>query len=250
MSSELYSELVSIIMPTYNSEYTIEESIQSVLDQTYPNWELLITDDHSTDGTVEAVVSFNDSRIKLFRLNENSGAGVARNNSIRNATGRYIAFLDSDDIWDPNKLSDQILFMQRNNYYFTYTYYQKLTSGIPGSIVKAPAHITYDKLLYSNCIGCLTVMYDQVKLGKRYMPKIRKRQDMALWLELLKTTEKAFCLPKSLAMYRTDTGMTRRKVSVVRAQWHFYRHVVGLSFLESVPKMIIYSVKGLQKKLL
>merc|ERR1712000_488666 len=197
-----YQQRASSIDYNAHSSKTVLESINSVLNQTYKNWELLITDDCSSDNTIDLISSVKDERFRYFKLSANGGAGVARNNSIGHATGRYIAFLDSDDLWLPEKLSEQITFMENNAYPFTYTYYQKL--------------------LYSNYIGCLTVVYDQSKLGKHFMPKIRKRQDMALWLTLLKLTSTAYCLPKCLALYRTDTGMTQNKLTTAKTQWEFY----------------------------
>ncbi|SIS93024.1 MAG: glycosyltransferase family 2 protein [Thalassolituus maritimus] len=242
-------ELVSIIMPTYNASSTIEESVRSVINQTYQNWELLITDDASSDNTTQLIANFEDPRIKLAVSKKNYGAGVSRNNSIARATGRYIAFLDSDDLWGKEKLSKQISIMQQYNYAFTYTYYQKFTSEKYGSVVKAPPIVTYDKLLDSNCIGCLTAVYDQYILGKHYMPTIRMRQDMALWLTLLTHIDRAYCITESLAYYRTDTGMTKNKLSAARAQWDLYTKTVGLSKKQSLSRMLKYSVHGLIKKL-
>lgn len=242
-------ELVSIIMPTYNASNTIEESVRSVINQTYQNWELLITDDASSDNTIQLIADFEDSRIKLAISKKNQGAGVSRNNSIARATGRYIAFLDSDDLWAKDKLSKQINTMRQHNYAFTYTYYQKFTSEKYGSVIKSPSSVTYDRLLDSNCIGCLTVVYDQYILGKHYMPTIRMRQDMALWLTLLTHVDRAHCITESLAYYRTDSGMTKNKLSAARAQWDLYTKVVGLSKKQSLRRMLIYSVRGLIKKL-
>ncbi|MAX97657.1 MAG: glycosyl transferase [Oceanospirillaceae bacterium] len=241
--------LVSIIMPTYNSSKTVLESINSVLNQTYKNWELLITDDCSSDNTIDLISSVKDERVRYFKLSANGGAGVARNNSIGQATGRYIAFLDSDDLWLPEKLSEQITFMENNAYPFTYTYYQKLKDGQKGAIIKSPASATYKKLLYSNYIGCLTVVYDQSKLGKHFMPKIRKRQDMALWLTLLKLTSTAYCLPKCLALYRTDTGMTQNKLTTAKTQWEFYTKSLELPIYSALIKMTSYTILGILKKL-
>lgn len=241
------SLLVSIIMPTYNSEATVQESIASVLAQTYENWELIITDDCSTDRTVDILKNIEDSRIKVLSLSQNSGAGAARNHSISKATGTFIAFLDSDDLWHPEKLAKQIQFMRDNNHSFTFTSYQKICNGHKAAVVNAPATTTYNSLLYSNTIGCLTAVYNQEDLGKHYMPLIRKRQDMALWLELLKITPKAYSLAEPLAYYRTNTGMTTNKLTVISYQWKFYREIAKLSFTDSLFKMLIYSIRGVIK---
>ena len=157
-------------MPVYNSEKTISESIEGILCQIYDNWELLITDDGSNDKSLEIInkYSLSDERIKIFTQN-NSGASIARNNSIKNASGRFIAFCDSDDIWVPKKLDFQIKFMIKNELSFTYSSYQKFKNKSDfGGIVKAPQKVTYESLLRIDSIGCLTAIYDSSILGKRY----------------------------------------------------------------------------------
>ncbi|WP_198780489.1 glycosyltransferase family 2 protein [Shewanella putrefaciens] len=246
-----YKPLVSIIMPSYNSSKTIAESIESVLAQTYHNWELLITDDVSVDDTKNIVRSYCeiDNRIKLFELDKNSGAGVSRNNSIRYSKGEYIAFLDSDDLWLPNKLSIQIEFMENNNVLLSYSAYQKFSAVGNSGIVTPPNSVNYSQLLTGNVIGCLTAIYNAKVLGKRYMPLIRKRQDMGLWLSILKDVDKAFGMPNVLAKYRVDTGMTQNKFNILKWQWVFYREVVGLSFFDSSKCFFFYFFKGVVKYL-
>ncbi|MBT0095461.1 MULTISPECIES: glycosyltransferase family 2 protein [Vibrio] len=241
--------LVSIIMPSYNSDGTILESIQSVLSQTYKNWELIIVDDRSTDNTWQVIQTYADKydNIRVYQNKENLGAGASRNFAIKKARGRFIAFLDSDDLWTEDKLAEQIPFMLENNYPLTYTHYSRFTSEEELSVVTAPEYTTYKKLMYSNVIGCLTAVYDTQALGKRYMPLIRKRQDMGLWLDILKDTPKAYCLPKPLAKYRMDSGMTANKFSVLSYQWKFYRDVVGLSLPRSLFTFSVYAVKGTMK---
>ncbi|ALR93065.1 glycosyltransferase family 2 protein [Vibrio sp. Vb5031] len=243
------SLLVSVIMPTYNSTGTVVESIQSVLSQTYKNWELIIVDDRSTDNTWQVIQTYADKydNIRVYQNKENLGAGASRNFAIKKARGRFIAFLDSDDLWTEDKLAEQIPFMLENNYPLTYTHYSRFTSEEELSVVTAPEYTTYKKLMYSNVIGCLTAVYDAQALGKRYMPLIRKRQDMGLWLDILKDTPKAYCLPKPLAKYRMDSGMTANKFSVLSYQWKFYRDVVGLSLPRSLFTFSVYAVKGTMK---
>ncbi|MFN1532419.1 MULTISPECIES: glycosyltransferase family 2 protein [Vibrio harveyi group] len=241
--------LVSVIMPSFNSEGTIAESINSVLSQTYTNWEVIVVDDKSTDGTWAILKSLSEQHpnIHIFQNEVNQGAGASRNLAIEKAQGRFIAFLDSDDLWTEDKLSEQIAFMLENEYSLTYTHYSRFNSNEELSVVTAPDYTTYKKLMYSNVIGCLTAVYDTQTLGKRYMPLIRKRQDMGLWLEILKDTPKAYCLPKTLAKYRMDTGMTANKFSVLSYQWRFYRDVVGLSLPRSMLTFSVYAVKGTLK---
>ena len=243
--------LVSVIMPAYNAEKYISESIESVLTQSYQNWELLITDDRSNDNTQQIVEEYcvRDKRIKLFINKENGGAGVARNNSIEKAEGRFIAFLDADDQWLPEKLTKQIAFMLENNYKFTFTAYQKLESGQLKGSVTPPESINYRKLLSSNVIGCLTAIYDTQALGKLYMPLIRKRQDMGLWLDILKQVPKAYSLPDILALYRVDSGMTQNKFKILKWQWLFYRKNLNLNIFEAIQCFSVYMVRGFFKKI-
>ena len=243
--------LVSVIMPAYNAEKYISESIESVLTQSYQNWELLITDDRSNDNTQQIVEEYcaRDKRIKLFINKENGGAGVARNNSIEKASGRFMAFLDADDQWLSGKLTKQIAFMLKNNYEFTFTAYQKLESGQLKGSVTPPEWTTYRKLLSSNVIGCLTAIYDTQALGKLYMPLIRKRQDMGLWLDILKQVPKAYSLPDILALYRVDSGMTQNKFKILKWQWLFYRKNLNLNIFEAIQCFSVYMVRGFFKKI-
>lgn len=243
--------LVSVIMPSYNSEATIEESILSVLKQKYENWELIISDDNSTDNTINIIQDYakKDHRIQVVRHTINKGAGFARNAAIERAAGRYIAFLDSDDLWDEYKLSMQIAFMEENNIAFTYSQYRKIDmQGNLGRIISPPSTITYAELLKSNVIGCLTAIYNQEVLGKTFMPLIRKRQDMALWLDLLKITEKAYCIPSVLAYYREgQKSLSSNKYKILISQWYFYRNYIGLNVLKSAYYFSFYIYKAVKK---
>ncbi|WP_054113710.1 glycosyltransferase family 2 protein [Marinagarivorans algicola] len=245
------NNLVSIIMPCYNNEATIGKAVESVQRQTYIEWELLITDDGSIDGSVELIerLASSDKRIKFFSLQKNGGAGVARNNSIKNAVGRYIAFLDADDSWDPEKLDCQITFMKENGVALTYSAYQKIKGGDLAGVVMPPEKITYKELIYSNVIGCLTAVYDSHLLGKRYMPIIRKRQDMGLWLDILKDIEVARATPGVLGYYNCDSGMTKNKLSVLGYQWRFYRDVVELGVVRSLWVFCVYAFRGCRKSM-
>lgn len=232
-------DLVSIITPLYNSEEFIEETINSVLNQTYKNWEMLIVDDCSIDNSLRIVKQFaaDDSRIKLIQLETNSGAAIARNKAIEEAQGRYIAFLDSDDLWHSQKLEKQIEFMQENNYAFTFTKYQQMTEdgNLIDRFIEVPDEITYEKALYTNPVGCLTVIYDVKKLGKLYMPLIRKRQDYGLWLKILKKIECGYGLNENLAYYRVrNNSVSSNKLNLIKYQWELYREVEKLSLVKSV----------------
>ncbi len=160
-------ELVSIIMPSYNTGEYIADSINSVLSQTYKNWELIIVDDCSNDNTDEVINSFDDYRIRYYKNEKNSGAAVSRNKALRLAKGRWIAFLDSDDLWNPKKLQYQINFMKRNNYYFSYTKYKEIDNkgNLTGIKVTGPKRISENGMFNYCWPGCLTVMYDAEKIG-------------------------------------------------------------------------------------
>lgn len=241
--------LVSIIMPAFNSSKTICDSIHSVQSQYYPNWELLVVDDCSTDNTSKILQNFTkqDERIHYFRLLVNGGAAISRNLGIKEAKGRFIAFLDADDIWLPEKLHKQIQFMLNNNVFFSYSAYQKFDKHGNRGIVIPPEFTNYKKLLCGNIIGCLTAVYDAEALGKCYFPNIRKRQDMGLWLEILKKIDIAQGLPEVLAKYRCDNGMSANKMKVLSYQWKLYRNIEKLSFLSSLKYFLIYAIRGYLK---
>lgn len=236
-------------MPSYNSAKTIVDSVNSVQQQVYINWELLITDDCSTDNTVELARALAelDSRISVEVNSVNSGAGFSRNQSIARSSGKFIAFLDADDIWLPNKLATQVAYMEQTGAVFCYTAYQKFSDTGLGGIIMPPTRVTYNKLLRGCVIGCLTVMYNAEVLGRQTMPLIRKRQDMGLWLKLLKLCNEAHGIPEVLAHYRTDTGMSQNKLNAARYQWRLYRDVVGLNLFQSLWYFGWYAVNGFIK---
>lgn len=232
-------DLVSIIMPTYNAKIFLKDSIEGIIGQTYSNWELLITDDCSTDESVLAILreyAQKDSRIRLFFLEENKGCGVARNNSIRAARGRYIAFCDSDDIWVPNKLEKQIAFLREKQICLTFSSYYLLDAEnkIFGE-VKAPKSLTLGQLKRDNKIGCSTAIYDTRFFGKFYMPPMRKRQDWAMFLNLLKKCGSCQSLSESLVYYRVRQGsVSRKKLTLVKYNIEVYRVVFGYSYFVSI----------------
>lgn len=233
------NKLVSIITPCYNCSQFIEETIGSVQAQTYGNWEMLITDDGSTDNSVEIIekIQSKDKRIKLFKI-QNSGAAVARNNSIEKAKGSYIAFLDGDDLWIPEKLEKQISFMDVNNYQLSYGAYRKIdeaSNPIPNSKVFVAQKISYKNMLTSNKIGCLTAIYDVDSLGKVFMPLIKKRQDYALWLKILRKTSFAFGIQESLGFYRIrKSSISSSKVEMLKWNWKMFREIEKMSVLKSM----------------
>lgn len=229
--------LVSIITPTYNSELFIQDLIQAVTAQTYQNWELLITDDCSSDDTCLVIERYigKDARIKLFRLEQNSGAGAARNNSIKEANGKYIAFCDSDDRWLPDKLEKQLHFMKECNSSLSYTSYLTCTEeGKIKGCVQCLKEISYPMIIRDNGIGCLTAVYDASKIGKFYMPTIRKRQDWCLWIKIIKATGAAQGLQENLAIYRLRANsISSNKVSMLKYNFAVYHEALGFSRVAS-----------------
>lgn len=202
----MVDDLVSIIMPSYNTAKYIEDSVKSVLAQTYANWELLIVDDCSTDNTLEILSKFDDRRIRVFQNEVNSGAAITRNKALREAKGRWIAFLDSDDLWVCDKLEKMLAFMQKNNYSFAYHDYIKIDENDQslGIYVTGPEVVTKSKMYEYDYIGCLTFMYDVQVHGLVQIADIKKNNDYALLLKLCKKAD-CYLLPENLARYRIRT---------------------------------------------
>ncbi len=229
---------VSVIMPVHNAAPYLAEAIASVQAQTLADWELLIVDDASSDASAQLAADHarHDQRIRLLRHTQRGGAAAARNTAIAAAGGRYIAFLDSDDRWLPQKLARQTAFMQATAAAFTCSYYATITAdGRPtGRVRTAPARITYQELLRSNRIGCLTVIYDAQQLGKIFMPALSHRQDYALWLQLLKRLPAAECLPEILAQYRVrQRSLSRGKAALLYHNWQVFRRAEGFGIARS-----------------
>ena len=236
--SKRTAPLVSVIMPAYNCGNFIAQAIQSVINQSIPDWELLVVDDCSTDDTAEVVrrLAAQDARVCFASLSQNGGPAEARNAAMRRASGRYVAFLDSDDLWEADKLERQIAFMERTGAKFSATAYDQIDeSGKPLSTVCLPPHRTsYRKmLLLSNPIGNSTVMYDQQALGRFEVPPIRRRNDFALWLKILKKTPCCMGMDDILTHYRVRGSSVSSKLAQARYHWQLYREIEGLSVLKS-----------------
>jgi glycosyltransferase involved in cell wall biosynthesis len=245
------NKLVSIITPLYNSEKTISDTIDSVINQTYYNWEMIIVDDCSTDNSVDIVKSYirDDLRIKLIQLTENSGPAVARNVGLENSLGRFIAFLDSDDLWFPQKLDKQISFMLNNDYVFTFSAYERFRF-IDDSLktINVKNSVSYQDLLKTNHIGCLTAMYDAHKIGKHFFPVTGKHEDYACWLSILKKDVIAYGLNEVLAKYRiSSNSFSSNKLLVAKHQWNIYRQSENLSLLRSLYYFLHYTINGFIK---
>lgn len=218
------NELVSIIMPSYNCGKYVEETIRSVQVQTYNNWEIIFVDDCSTDDTVSIVTELRekDSRIRLYQNKYNSGAAVSRNNALREAKGRWIAFLDSDDVWYPEKLEKQVNFMEENGYVFSYTNTEDMDeSGRLTNIYwTGPKHITRRGMFNYDWIGCLTVMYDAQKVGLIQIADIKKNNDYAMWLKVIKKCD-CYLLDEILAKYRIRKGSISNQSKIKLIKWHY-----------------------------
>ena len=235
MSNE--EELVSIIMPSYNTASFIRESVDSILKQTYTNWELIIVDDCSTDDTDNVLVTFTDERIQIYKNEINSGAAVSRNKALKVAKGKWIAFLDSDDLWNPDKLEKQIAFMKKEGCSFSYTNYEEInTEGQKTGIkISGPKKITKTGMFNYCWPGCLTVMYDAEKIGMIQIEDIKKNNDYAMWLKVCKKAD-CYLLDECLAQYRKGRSGSISTHSIkTMIGWHYklYREAENMSKLAS-----------------
>jgi len=233
--------LISVITPVYNAEKYIFETMDSVINQTFENFEYILIDDCSPDNSAEIIKQFQkqDSRIKYIKLEENSGAAVARNTGIENAQGRYVAFIDSDDKWYPAKLEEQLRYMETENKAFTYTKFELINDD--GSLKKEAAQIPekfdYSGLLKNTAIACSTVMIDTDVIKDIKMPLVRKGQDTATWLKILRNHDYAYLVDKTLNQYRSVEGsLSSNKVQALKRTWNTYRNIEKLP----LPKACYY----------
>lgn len=247
------AELVSIIMPSYNTAEYIAESIQSVLDQSYTNWQLIIVDDCSTDNTDEVIKPYlTDGRIEYYRNEKSSGAAVSRNHALRKAKGRWIAFLDSDDLWMPNKLEKQIAFMKNNDYYFSYTNYSEInTDGQRNGVtVTGPKRVTKTGMFNYCWLGCLTVMYDAETVGQVQIADIKKNNDYAMWLKVCKKAD-CYLLDEELALYRRGRQGSISTHGIKKLiVWHYklYKEAEGQNGLVALFNTVRNLLFGFYKK--
>ena len=244
--------LVSIITPSYNSAKFIAETIQSVQNQTYQNWEMIIVDDGSSDETENVVLSIiqNENRIQFHKLNQNSGPAVARNTGIEKASGDYMTFIDADDIWFPTFIENNIKTIQETGIPFVFSSYKRANEQLEFvySDFIVPNKVSYTDILKSNSISCLTAFLDIKKLGKKYMPLIRKRQDMGLWLNYLKVIPFAHGIQETQAIYRIrENSLSRKKSDLIKYQWQFYREVEKLNVFQSGYYMLHWMYRGFMK---
>ena len=247
------SDLVSIIMPSYNTGRFISETIESVFAQSYSNWELILVDDCSTDNTDEVVEDYlSDDRIYYIKNDKNSGAAISRNRALRAAKGKWIAFLDSDDLWEPDKLKKQIAFMEKHKYNFSYTEYIEIDedSTPNGKRVSGPKRITKHGM-YNYCwMGCLTVMYNAEVVGLIQIEDIKKNNDYAMWLKVCKKAN-CYLLNESLSRYRKRSGSISNLGYFELIKWHYriFRHAEMQGMLLSLFNTVRNLVFGMWKKL-
>jgi teichuronic acid biosynthesis glycosyltransferase TuaG len=247
-------DLVSVVMPVYNGEAFIAEAIASVHAQTCGDWQLFVVDDCSSDGSVREAQRWcdRDPRIKVLRTPGNAGSSAARNLGISHCTGRYVAFLDADDVWVPAKLEKQLKFMTGRDAGFSFTAYRKLGTKGPGRVVRADTSVSWRDMLKGNRIGCSTVMLDTRAFPRISFPtELGRQEDYALWLSLLRGGGPAYGLDEALVLYRVhSTSKSARKFRSVTAQWHVYRDLEKLSRPVAAWYLAHYAVRGVLKALL
>ena len=254
MERDNMNDKVSVITASYNAGRFIEETIKSVLDQTYENLELIIVDDCSTDNTDEIVSKYIkvDSRVKFYKLEKNSGAAVVRNTALEKAEGRFIAFLDSDDVWDRKKLEKQISFMKSNNYGFSFTSYRlmKEDGELLNKEVRVPKEVKYTDLLKNTIIACLTVIIDRDMIGDFRMPLVRAGQDTATWLSILRKGNIAYGYDEVLASYRLVEGsISSNKFKALKRTWNTYRNIENLNFIKASYYFVCYVINAIKKRI-
>lgn len=246
------SELVSIITPSFNTGKFVGETIKSVLNQSYKNWEMIIVDDCSTDDSLEIIRSFNDERIKLIVNETNSGAALSRNYAIRKAKGKWIAFLDSDDLWHPTKLEKQVSFMKKNNYHFSYTNYIEIDEASrPNRKMITGPQIVTERSLNNFCYqGCLTVMYDREFIGLIQIKNLPKNNDYALWLKVIKISD-CYLLPEILASYRKRQGSISNHsyIKLIKHHYYLWKYGEDKNILSATVFTIRNLIFGLMKKI-
>ncbi len=238
---------VSIITPVYNSEKFIGDTIKSVLAQTYKNWEMLIVDDCSKDKTANVIKQFSDSRVKYFKLEMNSGAAIARNEALEKAQGKYIAFLDADDMWKPEKLEKQLDFMMKNNVGFSFTGYEILGEN-KNKIIKVPKTLNYGQFMKNTIIGTLTVMLNKELVGEVRLVNVKKDHDSMTWAKLLREGNIAYGLNESLAYYRKVEGsISNNKFKAVKNHWNNCRRIEKISIPRCTYYFIFYIFNAFKK---
>ncbi len=255
MANAVEAPLVSVIMPLYNSSKHVGDAIKSVQKQTLDSWELCITDDCSTDDSADivAAIAVEDPRVRLFRQESNRGAAAARNRSLDSARGRFVAYLDADDMWAPEKLERQVAFMEEGAYGFSCASYEVIDEDgeLMGRKVTMPAKSDLDGFLANNYLQTVGIMADLVLVDKRllHMPDLRRRQDAATWIQVLRAGHSCYGLPETLAFYRRTAGsLSSNKVKAVKGVWYLYREVAGLGLPKACYCFVRYAFLAVWKR--
>lgn len=249
-------DLVSIVVPVYNVKAYIQNTIESVLNQTYTNWELILVENASTDGTLETVQAYleahPDDRIKLYSIPDNIGAAAARNYGMERAGGRFVAYLDSDDLWQPGKLEQQVAFMKEKDAAFCFTGYEFATAdGMgTGKVVRVPEEISYKEALKNTTIFTSTVMFDAKKFKKEdLMMPLVKSEDTALWWRILRSGVTGYGLNENLVLYRRIAGsLSSNKLEAMRRVWNLYRKEEKLSLCFSAYNFLFWAINAVRRR--
>lgn len=247
------NDLVSVIVPVYNAEKFIRETVNTVLQQSYENWELILVDDCSCDNSVNIIKGYVSHKIKLIESKQNSGPAITRNIGINSSKGRFIAFLDADDLWAKDKLQKQINFMVKNNYSFTFTGYEYASEdgvGI-GKTVKVPKFLDYNRALKNTTIFTSTVILDKSKLPEELINMLNvKSEDTATWWKILKSDNIAYGLNEYLSIYRRSAKtLSSNKLVAIKRTWNLYRKIEGLSIVESTYNFIFYLSNAIRRRI-
>jgi len=257
MAEKLQDGLVSIVVPVYNIRKYITETMDCVRNQTYTNWELLLVEDGSSDGTVDVIEDYldrvKDERIRLLKQPANMGAAKARNRGVEEASGRYIAYLDADDLWVRSKLQRELAFMQSTQAAFAFTGYEFADEqGMgTGKVVRVPATLNYKEALKNTTIFTSTVMFDLEKIPKDLlmMPEI-KSEDTALWWKILRNGYTAYGLDESLVIYRRPgKSLSSNKLEAVRRIWNLYRKAEGMNVINSAYHFVFWAVRAVKRRI-
>ena len=247
-------ELVSVIIPVYNKQEFIEDTIKSVLMQTYENLEIILVDDASTDNSVKIIEKYLRKNIKLIKLKENLGVAIARNTAIEKARGKYIALLDADDMWKKDKLEKKISFAEKNHYDFTFTGYERITEdgNRIKKVVQVPETINYKQALKNTIIATSGVVLNVESLGKDLikMPNVRRGQDTATWWKILRSGVEAYGLNENLHQYRKNkNSLSRGKITSLKRTWNIYRNVENISFTKTCYYFPFYMFNAIKRRL-
>ena len=249
--------LISVIVPVYNVEKYIVETMECVAAQTYEDWELLLVEDGSSDGTAEKIRRYveekGEKRIRLIMQPSNGGAAAARNRGLAEARGRYIAYLDADDLWVPEKLERELRFLQEKDAAFVFTGYEFADEQGRGTgrVVRVPETLSYRQALSNTTIFTTTVMFDTAKIPREelQMPQV-KSEDTALWFRVLRSGYTAYGLDENLVKYRrTGKTLSSNKLEALRRIWNLYRRSEGLSILESAYHFCFWAVRAVKRRI-